>query len=77
MANCKKLVLLVCAFLMHLFLMAQNKVAEASTNNDGFMRSEGKIYVVMAVVITILAGLILYVIRLDRKISKLEKGDNF
>jgi uncharacterized membrane protein len=40
----------------------------------GFMRSEGKIYVVAAIVITILAGLIFYVARLDRKISKLEKG---
>jgi hypothetical protein len=39
------------------------------------MRSNGKIYVVIAVILTILAGLILYVIRLDRKISKLEKGE--
>jgi hypothetical protein len=37
------------------------------------MRSNGKIYVVVAVVLTILFGLIAYVIRLDRKISKLEK----
>lgn len=37
------------------------------------MRSNGKIYVVIAVILTILAGLILYVVRLDRKISKLEK----
>ena len=37
------------------------------------MRSNGRIYVVVAVVVTILIGLILYVFRLDRKISKLEK----
>jgi hypothetical protein len=37
------------------------------------MRSNGRIYVVVAVVVTILLGLILYVIRIDRKISKLEK----
>ena len=37
------------------------------------MRSNGKIYVVVAVVLTILLGLIAYLIRLDRKISKLEK----
>jgi CcmD family protein len=37
------------------------------------MRTNGKIYVVVAVCLTILFGLILYVIRLDRKISKLEK----
>jgi preprotein translocase subunit Sss1 len=38
------------------------------------MRSNGKIYVVVAVVLTILFGLIGYLIRLDKKISKLEKG---
>ena len=37
------------------------------------MRSNGKIYVVVAVVLTILFGLIAYVIRIDRKISRLEK----
>jgi hypothetical protein len=38
------------------------------------LRSNGKIYVVVIVVVTILAGLILYVIRLDRKISRMEKA---
>ena len=38
------------------------------------MRENGKIYVVIAVMLTILAGLVLYLIRLDRKISKLEKN---
>jgi len=36
-------------------------------------RADGKIYVTIFVVLTILLGLILYVTRLDRKISKLEK----
>jgi uncharacterized membrane protein YvlD (DUF360 family) len=38
------------------------------------MKSNGKIYVVIAVMLTILAGIVLYLIRLDRKISKLEKN---
>jgi hypothetical protein len=38
------------------------------------MRENGKIYVVIAVMLTILAGLVLYLVRLDRKISKLEKN---
>ena len=42
---------------------------------DG-MRQSGKIYVVIAVILTILAGLIFYIIRLDRKISRLEKENN-
>jgi CcmD family protein len=37
------------------------------------MRSNGKIYVVVAVLTTIFIGIILYLIRLDRKLSKLEK----
>jgi hypothetical protein len=37
------------------------------------MRSNGRIYVVVAVVVTILIGLILYLVRLDKKITRLEK----
>lgn len=38
---------------------------------DG-MRSEGKIYVVVAVLVLILAGLLLYLNRIERKITKME-----
>lgn len=48
---------------------AQDEVAMADQ-----LRSSGKIYVVIAVMLTILLGLVLYVVRLDRKISKLEKN---
>ena len=37
------------------------------------MRSNGKIYVVVAVCLTILLGLFLYVYSVDKKISKIEK----
>ena len=37
------------------------------------MRASGKIYVVVLVVTIILAGLIFYLIKLDRKIIRLEK----
>jgi hypothetical protein len=40
------------------------------------MRSSGKIYVVIAVILTILAGLIAYLVRLDRRVSRMEKGEN-
>jgi len=48
--------------------------AQAVETETDVMRSNGKIYVVMAVVITIVAGLFIYVVSLDRKISKLEKS---
>ncbi len=38
------------------------------------MRSNGKIYVVVAVCLLILVGLFLYVMMLDRKITRLEKN---
>ncbi len=38
------------------------------------MRSNGKIYVVVAVCLLILIGLFIYVMMLDRKISRLEKN---
>ncbi len=51
------------------------KAQEVSNNETmaSVMRSNGKIYVVVAVVLTILFGLFAYLIRLDKKISKLEK----
>jgi uncharacterized integral membrane protein len=49
-------------------LQAQNDVEMADQ-----MRSEGKIYVVVAVILTVLVGLILYLLALDRKVNKLEK----
>ncbi|MCX6323432.1 MAG: CcmD family protein [Sphingobacteriales bacterium] len=49
-------------------LFAQEKAAMAD-----LMRSNGKIYIVVAVCLTILIGLFLYVTSIDRKISRLEK----
>ena len=39
------------------------------------MRSEGKIYVVVAVLATILAGLLLYVYSLDRRMTRMEREE--
>lgn len=47
---------------------AQNEVEMADT-----MRSNGKIFVIVAIILIVLAGLILYLFLLDRKISRLEK----
>ena len=52
-------------------ISAQAQDAAANTNTD-VMRSNGKIYVVMAVVVTIVTGLFAYVYSIDKKISKLE-----
>lgn len=77
MVNYKKTFLSAFAFFITLNSIAQTANVTDTSHDNGFMRSEGKIYVVMVVVITILVGLILYLSRLDRKLSKLEKGGNF
>ncbi len=70
MRTIKKTSLLVAAMIISCISFAQDKKVEMADT----MRSNGRIYVVVAVMVTILLGLILYIIRLDRKISKLEKG---
>jgi protein-S-isoprenylcysteine O-methyltransferase Ste14 len=69
MTRLKKIILLAVA-LLPLLASAQPQPEMADT-----MRSNGKIYIVVAVCLTILVGLFLYVAHVDRKISKLEKGN--
>lgn len=52
--------------------MAQQGGGDAVEMADA-LRNSGKIYVVVLVVTVILTGLILYLVRLDKKVSKLEK----
>ena len=47
--------------------------AKAPVSMAEQMRSDGRIYVVVAVMLTILAGITLYLFRLDNKISRMEK----
>lgn len=75
MQNIKKILFLLPALLITALLKAQDGTAVADNTGD-VMRSGGKIYVVMVIVITILAGLLFYVVRLDAKISRLEKTEN-
>ncbi|HMX39831.1 MAG TPA: CcmD family protein [Saprospiraceae bacterium] len=46
-------------------------VALAQGNGD-FMRQTGKIYVVVGVILLIFLGILLYLLRLDRKLTRLE-----
>ena len=66
-----KIILLCFAFLFSTVGFAQSKVEMADV-----LRSNGKIYTVVAVCLTILLGLFLYVFLIDRKISKWEKEIN-
>jgi hypothetical protein len=70
----RKLLLVIISLFTAAFAFAQKgeTIEMADT-----MRQNGKIYVVVAVVLTILIGIILYLVRLDRKITKLEKDNHF
>ncbi len=51
---------------------ALSQVREKVEMADNF-RADGKIYVVLAIILVILAGLFFYLIRIDRKVTKLEE----
>jgi multisubunit Na+/H+ antiporter MnhB subunit len=56
-----------------LFIISFSVKAQSTPGAEDVMRGSGKIYVVVAVCLTILLGLFLYVFSIDRKISKIEK----
>ena len=58
------------------FLISCSLVLFAQETMAQEMRSNGKIYVVVAVILTIFAGIIIYLIRLDKKMTKLEKNSS-
>lgn len=67
----RKLFLIVLLFVSGTVAFAQEKVEMA----DG-LRSSGKIYVVVAVLAIVFIGLLLFLISIDRKISRIEKKEN-
>lgn len=62
-------------FLFTAILVCQIAQAQTDSSPD-FMRSVGKIYVVAAVTLVILVSLFIYMIMIDRKISRIEKRQN-
>ena len=66
-----KLFILFSGLFFSMSVNAQNNVEMADV-----MRSNGKIYTVVAVCLTILIGLFIYVFSIDRKVSRLEKENS-
>ena len=69
MTQLKRILLIIGLYMMPHLLLAQDKTVEMADT----MRSNGRIYVVVAVMLTILIGLIIYMVRLDRKMTRVEK----
>lgn len=59
-------------FLLMALVAVQEAFAQNAEMADAF-RAEGKIYVVVGVVLTVLVGLFAYLFMLDRKITRLER----
>ncbi|MEO8860916.1 MAG: CcmD family protein [Ginsengibacter sp.] len=70
----KRLTLSVIFLFCGVLLFAQAVADTTGNSSVSVMRSHDKIYVVMAVCITILVVLFLYLIRIDIKVSKKEKA---
>lgn len=72
-----RLSFLLKAPLAALLLFSQNLLAQQPVSNGVEMadrlRADGKIWVVVAVIAAVFAGIIFYLIRLDGQISKVEK----
>lgn len=55
------------------FLLAMGvQLLTAQSESTDFMRNTGKIYVVVAVIVTIFIGIVLFLVYLDRRLTKLE-----
>jgi len=67
--NSKRLLTLL--LLLPVFAHAQDRPQMADA-----LQSNGKIYVVVLVICTIFAGIILFLIYLERKIRKIERNQN-
>ena len=70
----KRLSVTVTFSFLSFLLLAQSPRDSTGAGMNDIMRSHDKIYVVMAVCITILVVLFLYLIRIDMKVSKKEKA---
>ena len=63
-----RLAIIVTGVFSSLLSVAQSQEVEMAD----VMRSNGKIYIVVAVCLTILIGLFLYIMNIDRKLKRLE-----
>ncbi|HRP90293.1 MAG TPA: CcmD family protein [Edaphocola sp.] len=71
--NSKKYLNSLFLFLFSLLPIASFAQAPAMADK---LRTDGKIYVVIVVILTIFIGIVIYLFSLDKKISKIEKENN-
>ena len=60
-------------FILSLFICLE-AVAQGEQASSGLMRSDLKIYVVVAVLLIIFSGIVIFLLALERRLAKLEDG---
>lgn len=66
--------LLRAGILFFTFFLSSISFAQDKVEMADIMRSNGKIYVVVAVCLTILIGLFIYLFIIDRKVTRIERN---
>lgn len=62
--------------LLSYFLIVQILPLAAQSADTDFMRSRGKIFVVVAVIVAVFIGIVLFMVFLERRLTKLENQIN-
>jgi CcmD family protein len=57
-------------------ILTMSAMAQGEQVSSGFMRSNLKIYVVVAVLVIIFSGIVLFLFSLERRLKKLEENIN-
>ena len=71
---CSRIYLSVFAMMLSVFVYAQDSLQSEKPQMADALRTNGKIYVVVTVLVIILIGLFLYLVNTDKKISRMEKN---
>jgi len=56
-----------------LFLLLFSPLSSWAQSDPDFLRSTGKIYSVIAVIVILFLGIIFFIFRLDKKVTEIEK----
>jgi bacteriorhodopsin len=61
--------------MINLLIILSNILFQQDVEMADMMRQDGKIWVVVGVILIVFAGIILFLISLDKKVTKLEKNN--
>ncbi|HUX84943.1 MAG TPA: hypothetical protein VMV20_06890 [Chitinophagaceae bacterium] len=72
----RSLKIFLASFLLVVTGLVSGYAQETGPQMDDLMHRNGKIYVVVAVLVVIFIGIVLFLVGMERRVSKLEKQNN-